>query len=385
MASKGRRMRSDWGCITHVRPGVWRLRYWAETDSGYRRCSETVRGTRKQAGDHLAELRILHSHDAPCPTLEACWTRWYLPDRERMVEQGDLAPQSLTQYRSTWRRHVEGRWARVPVDQIRPIDVQQWLLGLKRVAATASIHLMRQILDYATRYGILTTNPLAIRYLLPSKSTTSPREDGVWTPSELGDVWQACWGSWVEPAVLLSGFGSCRVSEALGVRADDVGLLNIRDVPIATVYIERQIDGQTRVVNRTKNRWSQRTVFLAGKPALRLFHLASTVQKTAFLCAPPDCAHATQRELRLEFARLLKDGNVPQHLFKNPRKTWQTNMRWVVRLPPWAIEPMMGHVGEGITGRHYDKPSNQQFADLLADAWSQNPFADRYPWLPMAL
>jgi hypothetical protein len=73
--------------------------------------------------------------------------------------------------------------------------------------------------------------------------------------------------------------------------------------------------------------------------------------------------------------------NVPAHLFKNLRKTWQTNMRWVLRLPPWAIEPMMGHVGAGVTGRHYDKPSDKDFADMLAAAWLEVPFGDQYPWI----
>lgn len=382
MARTTQHMRRDWGSISCVRQGVWRLRYWAQTDAGYRRCSETIRGTRKEAGDRLAELRVIHTHDAPCPTLKTCWERWYLPDRERMVEQGDLSPQSLAQYRSTWRKHICDRWAKMPVDRIRPIDVQQWLLGLKRVAASASMHLMRQILDYATRYGILASNPLSIRYLLPSKSTTTPRENDVWSPDELGDVWKACWGSWIEPAILLSGFGSCRVGEALGVRAYDVQSLNVLGVPITTVRIERQIDGGANVANRTKNRWSRRTVFLAGRPAQRLWHIACMAEKDAFLCAPPCREHATQRELRLEFSRLLEQEGVTPHLFKNLRKTWQTNMRWVVRLPPWAIEPMMGHVGEGITGRHYDKPSDQLFAELLAEAWATHPFADEYAWLP---
>ncbi|MBR3226222.1 MAG: hypothetical protein IKF78_12950 [Atopobiaceae bacterium] len=202
------RMRSDWGNMTQVRKGVWRLRYWAEADSGYRRCSKTVRGTRKQAGERLAALRLQHTHDAPCPTIGECWTRWYLPDRMRMVDQGDLAQQSLIQYRSTWNRHVCNRWSKIQVDKVRPLEVQQWLFGLKRVAATSSLQLMRQILDYPTRYGITESNPLAIRYLLPSSSTTQRRDDGVWSPEELGDVWHSCWNTWLEPAVLLAGFGA---------------------------------------------------------------------------------------------------------------------------------------------------------------------------------
>lgn len=374
-------MRRDWGSIANVRRNVWRLRYWAETDQGYRRCSETVRGTRKQAGDRLAELRIQHAHDAPCPTLDTCWKRWYLPDRERMVRQGDLAQQSLEQYCSTWRRHVAPRWAIVPVDQVRPLDIQQWLLGLKRVAAEASLHLLRQVLDYATRYGFIETNPTAMRYLLPSHSTVKRREDGVWTPEELGQVWQVCWGDWIEPAVLLLGFGGCRVGEALGVRASDVRGETIDEIFVAFVRIERQIDSRAREANRTKNRWSTRTALLVGRPAQRLVELTSGRDADAYLTQVPERNRASQKELRLAFRDMLEQGGTPVHLLKNLRKTWQTNARWVLRLPPWVVEPMMGHVGSGVTAHHYDKPSERIFADVLVDAWRAHPFADEYPWL----
>ena len=351
MAAKvTRRMRSDWGSIACVRKGVWRIRYWAETETGYRRCSETVRGTRRMAGDRLAELRMEHGHDAPCPTVGACWKRWYLPDRTRMVEQGDLAQQSLEQYRSTWRCHVGPRWASVPADQVRPLDVQQWLLGLKRVAAESSLHLLRQILDYAARYGYVGTNPMAIRYLLPSASTVSRREDGIWSCDELGDVWRACWGAWFESAFLLAGFGGCRVGEALGVRGDDVRLEQVNGVSMTFVRIERQIDARSREASRTKNQWSTRTALLAGRPAERLLALAKSCDASEYLAHPVDRAHASQLALRRDFAERLDAAKVPVHLFKNLRKAWQTNMRWVLHLPPWAIEPMMGHVGAGVTG-----------------------------------
>ncbi len=374
-------MRNDWGNVTQVRKGVWRLRFWAETDKGYRRCSETVRGTRRQAGDRLAELRVLHGHDAPCPTVGTCWRQWYLPDRTRMVEQGDLAPQSLVQYRSTWRCHVSMRWDSVPVDKIRTLEVQQWLFGLRRVAAQASLHLLRQLLDYPIRFGFIANNPFSIRYLLPSRSTIDKREDGVWSTNELGDVWHACHKTWFEPAVLLAGFGGCRVGEALGVRAGDVRLDCVCNVPIAFARIERQISAQAEEANRTKNRWSTRTTFLAGKPAIRLGMLAKKRDADEYLSHPDYRAYGTQRELRRAFAESLESHEVKVHLFKNLRKTWQTNMRWVLRLPPWVIEPMMGHVGQGVTGRYYDKPSEQVFCQMLAEAWAEHPFGDTYGWL----
>ena len=374
-------MRRDWGCITNEGKGVWRIRWWASTATGYRRCSETIRGTRRMAGDRLAELRLMHGHDAPCPTVGDCWRNWFLPDRERMVEQGDLAPLTLDQHKSTWRRHVEPRWENVACDSVRPLDVQQWLLELKRSAAEASLHLLRQVLDYATRYGHLETNPLALRYMLPSSSTVEHREDGVWTIDELGDVWAACWGEWYEAAFLLASFGGCRVGESLGAKAADIRTEVVDGVLVALVRICRQIDSRAREAERTKNRWSTRTVLLAGKPAERLAHLVEGRDKNEYVSHPAGRSFGTQRELRLAFAERLQERDAAVHLFKNLRKTWQTNARWVLQLPPWIVEPMMGHAGKGVTGHYYDKPSDHELAAALVAAWKTNPFGDRYEWL----
>ena len=152
-------------------------------------------------------------------------------------------------------------------------------------------------------------------------------------------------------------------------------------VRIALVRIERQIDSQGNELDRTKNRWSTRTALLAGKPAARLCELADQAESNDYISKPSGKPHGTQRQLRKGFSSVLEQNEIEVHLFKNLRKTWQTNARWVLKLPPWVIEPMMGHVGEGITGRHYDKPSELLFAQMLAEAWSVRPFGDEYEWL----
>lgn len=83
-----RQMRSAWGSIAEVRRGVWRIRYWAEGPDGYRRRSETVRGTRRDAVERRSALMLEHGGDAPYPTVRQCWERWCLPDIERQVETG---------------------------------------------------------------------------------------------------------------------------------------------------------------------------------------------------------------------------------------------------------------------------------------------------------
>lgn len=111
-------MRSDWGSVKEIRKGVWRIRYWADSERGYRRQSKTVRGTRTDANDALAALRLDHSKDAPTPTMNDCWKRWLLPYYQKRVENGDMSEQSLKQYISRYNKHIKPRWGNYEVDTI---------------------------------------------------------------------------------------------------------------------------------------------------------------------------------------------------------------------------------------------------------------------------
>ena len=371
--------RADWGSVTQVDSKRWRIRYWANGPDGYKRRSKTVTGSRKDAYDQLAALRLEHSQDAPVPSVGDCWRRWYLPDMERRMESGEVARQTLEQYRSIWKNHVEPTWASVPVDAVKPLAVQQWIAALPYAAARSSLPLFRRVMDYAVRYEHIGSNPLDVKYLMPPRQTSDTRDDAVWTPDELMDVWGACHGTPLEPLVLLCGFGSCRIGEALDVRRGDVSSMDVNGITVACVTIDSQVDGRGRVVDATKNRWSTRTIVLAGRPAERLLELADAADDR--LVDDGTGRPMRQSLTRDYFAETLAAAGVPVHPPKNLRKTWQTIARWTLRLPPWLTERMMGHVGEGVTGRHYDRPETAEFAHALADAWRANPFGDDAPFL----
>ena len=364
--------------MTEVSPGVWRIRYWAADDEGgYRRRSKTVRGTRKDAGDIMAQLRVDHSQDAPQPSVRDCWKRWYLPDARRRVDDGELARQSLEHYESTWRNHVEPRWGGVQVDQVKPLAVQQWLLTLTRSQATGVLPVMRQVLEYAVRFECIPANPMAVKYSMPPKSTSKTLDDGAWSPDELVEVWRACVGTPLEAVVLLCGFGSCRLGEALGARPSDVELREVGGIPIACVRIDSQIDGRGRDTNSVKNRWSERTVVLAGAPALRIVEIAQSSDE--YLAEDQRGGAMNQVYARTAFKALLESAGVPHHTPRALRRSWETIARWTLRLPPWLTERMMGHTGGGVTGRSYDRPEVDEFAEALADAWRERGFVADVP------
>ena len=370
-----RKKRAAWGSLVEVERNVWRLRYWANGPDGYRRRSATIRGTRKQAEQKRSELMLAHSEDAPCPTVGEVWEQWALPDFERRVADGDMAENSLMMYRSTWRRYVEPIWSTTPCDAVRPLAIQQWLSQLSLTQAQRSIQLMRSALDYAVRYELIGHNPARERYLMPSKSTIERRDDGIWTLPELRDAWQAVRGEWFEPAFLLAGFGGLRVGEALGVMASDVDAANVDGVQIAAVKVVRQIPNNGIEPARLKTAQSERTAILAGSAAERLLVLSDDAD--GYLSGDGMGCASSQRRLLNAWER----AQLPvRHPFRNLRNSWQTWMRWTMRMEPWAIETLMGHKFAGVTGQHYDRPTREVLARMVADAYRERPYDAGWNW-----
>lgn len=365
MAKSSRKRRRDaWGSITEVERGKrYRIRYWAKDgESGYRRKSVTVRGTRKDAERKRSELMLDHSEDAPCPTVGEVWERWALPALERRVDGGEMGAQTLRQYRSGWSRHASPRWADVPCDAVRPLDVQQWIDGMGLNEARGALKVLRPLADFAVRYGVVDTNPFRERYLMPSASTVSRRDAGVWTLPELGEVWRAVSGEWFEAAFLLSAFGGLRVGEALGVRSEDVSECH----GCAVVQVSRQVTNHgSEVSERLKTKQSHRAVPVPGRAGARLLQIAATCD--GWLTGDGMGGPTNRFRLGRAWDAALADDRRP---FRNLRNSWQTNCRWTLGIRPYYIESAMGHSSKSVTDIYYDRPSVEQIASVFARAWS---------------
>lgn len=363
-----RKQRSAWGSLTRVDAERWRIRYWAkDSDGTYRRMSRTVRGNRLDAERVRSELMLQHSEDAPCPTVAQAWERWVLPDLERRVELGTLAPNSLKQYRSAYRAHVSPTWADVELDAIKPMAVQKWLDRMGSSQADNGIGVLAAVLDAAVRYELVSHNVARERYVMPSKTTIKRRDDGIWTLAELLEIDVA--GEWWEPAYILSAFGGLRVGESLGVTAQDVELRDVSGVPVAFVHVSKQVTRNGDVLETLKTEQSNRTAFVVGKAALRLAAITNGMYDSWYLTH--DGAGNAQPQYRLTRA-WTKAGMA--HPFRNLRNAWQTWMRWEVGVAPWAIEQAMGHRVAGVTGRYYDRPTDDVIAQVLADAYRTKPW-----------
>lgn len=376
-----RNSRDQWGSISYdPKKKVGVIRYWASTDSrGYMRHCKTVHGSKADVERERAKLMLLHSKDAPCPTVHDMYERYYRPARLEALRAGDLVEKTVTQTDSCYQREIMPTWGDVPVDQVKPLGVQKWLNKLSYSASQKGMPVFRKIMAYAVRYGYIESNPLSEDYDLPSKSGVSRRDDGIWDATTLPEVWRVFWDSWLEPCVLLQGFASCRFGESLAVRGTDVVDLSTHGVVVAGAVIDSQVDHKRTVVARTKTAESVRVAVMAGYPAIRLLHLAEAAGDT-LLTNDGFGGPASQIKLRRAFKSMLESSDVDYHLIKNLRKSWQTIARWKLRMPAEFTEPMMGHRMPGVTGMHYDRPSAEMFAEVLADHYAALPFADGLDW-----
>lgn len=367
-----RRKRSTWGCVTRLAPDRWRLR-WVQ---GGKRRTEVVHGTRRQADDRLAQLRVEVGSDAKSRvTLGQAYERWWLPRALDEVAAGRASAQTQRSRECYWRRHVSPRWAGVPVAAIRPLDVQEWLDGLPPGPAKKSRALMRAILDLCVLFEVADRNVMDGRYRLPS-SPSREMDGAIWTVGELGRVWAAVRGSFVEAPVILMAFGSARVGESLGARAEEVFPLDVGHGTVAVVPIVRQVlnvDGS--VSDALKTDWSPRPAVIPGPMGERVLAIAAKVG-SGWLCGDGVGGVTTQACLLREFYRCLRRAGVARHPPRNLRKSWETLSRWTLRIPVPMVERMMGHLEPGVTARHYDRPDEADFARAVSAAYQAHPYAD---------
>jgi hypothetical protein len=315
-----------------------------------------------------------HGDDAPCPTVGKVWDEHAWPQ----IQAKELSGGTLDAYRRAWSADVGPRWGDVPCDSVRPLKVQQWLSGLGLSQAKRALQLLAMTLDIAVRYEWAPTNPARERYLMPSKSTVTERDKGVWTLEELCGVWRVVHdvAEWMEPSFILAAFGGCRVGESLGPYAGEVELMEVFGVQLALVPIERQYVKGQGLSTRLKTERSRRTVIVPGRAGVRLAEIAATLPPGCPLtndgmggCASRDRVNMTWRRCVLPMLPAEQ-----RHLYQSLRNSWQTNCRWSLGMAPWHIEVLMGHTGKGVTGQHYDRPQVELLAEAVAKAYKAHPY-----------
>lgn len=392
--------RSSWGCNEPARrDGYRRLRFWADLHDGrgYRRCSMTVKGSKRRGDEVLRDMWAKHSDEGLSAdvTVGRAYDEWWLPAQEAAVERGSLSANSLKAYRGTWSRGVEQRWGGVRAGDVLHEDVQEWLLGLTLPTARACRSILRGVLEKCVSRGLIQRNVLKDDYAMP-RQAPSARASARRSLSldELRRLWSVMWGEPCEAAFILGAFGSCRAGESLGVLAREVVYGESEcGVPVAVCPVSRQVDSRTgAVTDRLKNVWSYRTAVVAGPMATRLHEIACAAVERGetWLCDDGTARPMSQKSLRNEIARASGRAGIARATPQILRPSWETSVaRWTLGLDSEVIEKLMGHVGTGVTGRHYDRPGATEFVRAVSGAYAAHPFADAWfdgePGRPPAL
>lgn len=357
--------RSSWGSNEDAGRGRRRIRYWADLHDGkgYRRVSETIEGSRRDGDEALARRRVQHSADAPVPTLTQAYELWWLPEARGRVERGEMAKATLVNYESRWRRHVRPAFGDHRLTDVRPLEVQDWLLGMTAPMASISLSLMEQVYRKAVMYGACEANPAALRYRMPVAQGERSKE--VYTLAEMSSALDAVRGTCAYVPAVLCGLGSARVGESLGaIVAEDVRRAESHGMALAVVDVRRQVDRYGHVMDRLKTAQSARPLVIPEPWSADVLAVG-----TRWLSDQGDGTPVSQLTVGRVWKETLGAAGIEPIPFRNLRNSWRTISRWELGIPEDMCERMMGHAGKSVGERHYDRPDADRFVDAVAAAY----------------
>ncbi len=338
------------------------LRWVENTPEGRKRKSLTVRGTYREACNELARLQAEKCDQAAAPTFGRAHALWYRPWLEGKYEgSGSMTPKI---YARAWEKHCSPRWAAVPVDQARPLDIQEWLSGMTYGDAHACMCVMRRLADFAVRYGVAPDNKFRLPYQMPEPSRKRSR--AVYSADEADAMLNAVRGLSVEPAFILACFGGARTGESLAVRCEEMRFSEHCGVRVALVPISRRMGGAGNApIEGLKTKDSERPAIIPEPYCDRLREIAGDGR--VWLCDRGDGLPMNKSELARRWGKV--EGRIP---FSNLRNSWRTFAEFEWGIDSVTLELAMGHALPGVTGRHYLRPSADMLADRFAAAYAKN-------------
>lgn len=271
--------RRAWGSITEVKRGKKYILRWQEnTPCGRKRKTKTVYGTYREACTELDRIHIERTDDKPVPTIAQAYGTWLEPTMAAQVAAGTLAPNTRNLVTRSWANYVGPAWGSMPVDQLRPVHLQEWLLTLPAATADTALLTLRKIYGTVSGFVVLPIDPFAatVKYTMPTRKTRE-RSKRLYTLAEANDILGRLHGTSLEAPFIMACFGSCRSGESLGIRTDEVMPFAAGSTTLATVDLVRQMEQagiEPTADGVLKTRKSIRTVVVLPDAAGRLLEIA---------------------------------------------------------------------------------------------------------------
>ena len=166
-------------------PATWYLRFYEERDGRrvYRNQRiGTIRGlrTRRDAEKAVLNLRVKVNSEIRSPETVSELINHY--KKHELSEAGNKRSSTRRGYKTFLGLYVEPRWGALRLDNVKTVQVEQWLRLLIYSPATKSKirNVMSAVFAHAKRYEFISTNPiLGVRC-----SAKRLREPDILTPDE---------------------------------------------------------------------------------------------------------------------------------------------------------------------------------------------------------
>lgn len=364
--------RSTWGSIRAKSKGVWEIRYPKPQDpdsKNRRQGSETIRGTKKQAEQRLAELRV-ECEGVDCEmTLDQFWRLEYWPSCS------DLAPSTRAGYESTYQHAIKPVFGDMNLKDIGPKRIQSWIDAMTYGAARTNRAVLRSILSVAETKELVSNNAARKRFKLPKKTPENACRTinkAVFTQDELDDVFIECRGEWFEAPFILAAFGGARREEACGVMAQEIEFEDVDELGLfALVPISRGVQcikGEI-IVGGTKNPHSARLLVVPPPYADRLKQLCDITIDAGESWLLDDGFGNVQSPDTMASAYRRWFQRVPFRYvpFANLRNSYATVMH-SMGIDLTMVQKLMGHKNMATTFDHYDRPGREEFMQVITRA-----------------
>lgn len=367
--------RRAWGSITEVKRGKKYILRWQEnTLHGRKRKTKTVYGTYREACTELDRIHVERTDDNPVPTIAQAYGTWLEPTMAAQVAAGTLAPNTRNLVARSWANYVGPTWGSMPVDQLRPVHLQEWLLTLPAATADIALLTLRKIYGTVSGFVVLPIDPFAatVKYTMPTRKTRE-RSKRLYTLAEAKGILERLHGTSLEAPFIMACFGSCRSGESLGIRTDEVLPFATESTTLATVDLMRQMEQagiEPTADGVLKTSKSVRTIVVLPDAAGRLLEIANERRAAGseWLADRGDGLPMNRGMCNHRWKKWCEAEGIEHIPWSNLRNSWRTICEMELHMPWDLMEMLMGHSLPGVSGRHYIRPSREQVARSVCDA-----------------
>jgi integrase len=289
MEHKRQRVQFGWVCLKARKKGpyVWVLRYREDLPDGSKKRRSEAIGTVEEfpteSQARKAALSWLFSMNAE--TSSGTTVSFGAVIQRYLAEEIPERPSTASRYRCWLKNHVEPKWRDYPIEQIKPLLVEDWLKRLNLAPKSKSHlkNLMRVLFNAAMRWELIPYqhNPMSlVRVKGSSKRLREPKALSV-------DEFKKVLESIPEPFRMMCIVAMClglRVSEILGLRWRDVDWDGLR-LAVREAYVYGK---QGDVKTQASHRWMPLDCSLAEKLRQHKTRLAPLAKSDDWVFANPE-------------------------------------------------------------------------------------------------